>query len=34
MAIWAKNYVGDRIITGLKVHKLKKRYSYQENDAT
>jgi replicative DNA helicase len=32
MAIWAKNYVGDRIVTGLKVYKLKKRQSYQEEE--
>ena len=32
MAIWDKNYVGDRIVTGLKVYKLKKHQSYQEDD--
>lgn len=32
MAIWDKNYVGDRLVTGLKVYKLKKKYSYQEHD--
>lgn len=31
MAIWEKNYVGDRVITGTKVYKLKKHHSYQEN---
>jgi len=31
MAIWEKNYVGDRVITGMKVYKLKKRYSYQDS---
>jgi replicative DNA helicase len=30
MAIWSKNYVGDRLVTGNKVYKLKKRQSYQE----
>jgi replicative DNA helicase len=32
MAIWDKNYVGDRTIQGTKVYKLKKRYSYQEDE--
>jgi len=32
MAIWAKNYVGDRVVTGLKVYKLRKKYAYQESE--
>jgi hypothetical protein len=32
MAIWSKNYVGDRIVTGLKVYKARKRQSYQEEE--
>ena len=31
MAIWEKNYVGDRVVTSLKVYKLKKQ-SYQESE--
>lgn len=32
MAIWAKNYVGDSVVTGLKVHRHSKEQSYQEAD--
>jgi replicative DNA helicase len=32
MAIWEKNYVGDRVVTSLKVYKQKKRQSYQEDE--
>jgi len=32
MAIWEKNYVGDRVVSGLKVYKIKKQQSYQEED--
>jgi len=32
MAVWAKNYVGDRLVSNMKVYKLAKKQSYQESD--
>jgi hypothetical protein len=32
MALWDKSYVGDRIVSGMRVYKLKKKASYQEED--